>query len=145
MQMMFKVDAGSGKVLFVLIALPLNSVFSFSVQISGIGGISQLDWKPGSLDLVGRQRSSSDPPNMHPPVPPMRLTSTGGMVQQQQFSFYIQRYKTDEVVLLCCRTWPSSGDEDGSYEPPVQGEPGTTGIPNGATQISCRVSKSNHI
>uniref|UniRef100_A0A673CJZ3 ArfGAP with SH3 domain, ankyrin repeat and PH domain 2a n=1 Tax=Sphaeramia orbicularis TaxID=375764 RepID=A0A673CJZ3_9TELE len=36
-------------------------------------------WKPGSLDLCGRQRSSSDPPNMHPPVPPMRLTSTGGM------------------------------------------------------------------
>uniref|UniRef100_A0A667Y7B3 ArfGAP with SH3 domain, ankyrin repeat and PH domain 2a n=1 Tax=Myripristis murdjan TaxID=586833 RepID=A0A667Y7B3_9TELE len=36
------------------------------------------NWKPGSLDLVGRQRSSSDPPNMHPPVPPMRLTSTGG-------------------------------------------------------------------
>uniref|UniRef100_A0A3B5L410 ArfGAP with SH3 domain, ankyrin repeat and PH domain 2 n=1 Tax=Xiphophorus couchianus TaxID=32473 RepID=A0A3B5L410_9TELE len=36
-------------------------------------------WKPGSIDLVGRQRSSSDPPNMHPPVPPMRLTSTGGM------------------------------------------------------------------
>uniref|UniRef100_A0A8C4I825 ArfGAP with SH3 domain, ankyrin repeat and PH domain 2a n=1 Tax=Dicentrarchus labrax TaxID=13489 RepID=A0A8C4I825_DICLA len=25
-------------------------------------------WKPGPLDLVGRQRSSSDPPNMHPPV-----------------------------------------------------------------------------
>uniref|UniRef100_A0A8D3E3F4 ArfGAP with SH3 domain, ankyrin repeat and PH domain 2a n=1 Tax=Scophthalmus maximus TaxID=52904 RepID=A0A8D3E3F4_SCOMX len=36
-------------------------------------------WKPGSLDLAGRQRSSSDPPNMHPPVPPIRLTSTGGM------------------------------------------------------------------
>uniref|UniRef100_A0A3B4V409 ArfGAP with SH3 domain, ankyrin repeat and PH domain 2a n=1 Tax=Seriola dumerili TaxID=41447 RepID=A0A3B4V409_SERDU len=36
-------------------------------------------WKPVSSDMVGRQRSSSDPPNMHPPVPPMRLTSTGGM------------------------------------------------------------------
>ncbi|XP_030643276.1 arf-GAP with SH3 domain, ANK repeat and PH domain-containing protein 2a [Chanos chanos] len=33
-------------------------------------------WKPGSIDLAGRQRSSSDPPNMHPPVPPMRVTST---------------------------------------------------------------------
>ncbi|XP_076834078.1 arf-GAP with SH3 domain, ANK repeat and PH domain-containing protein 2a isoform X8 [Brachyhypopomus gauderio] len=32
-------------------------------------------WKPGSLDLAGRQRSSSDPPNMHPPVPPVRVTS----------------------------------------------------------------------
>uniref|UniRef100_A0A672LMT7 Arf-GAP with SH3 domain, ANK repeat and PH domain-containing protein 2-like n=1 Tax=Sinocyclocheilus grahami TaxID=75366 RepID=A0A672LMT7_SINGR len=33
-------------------------------------------WKPGSLDLTGRQRSSSDPPNMHPPAPPLRGTST---------------------------------------------------------------------
>uniref|UniRef100_A0A3B5L5K2 ArfGAP with SH3 domain, ankyrin repeat and PH domain 2 n=1 Tax=Xiphophorus couchianus TaxID=32473 RepID=A0A3B5L5K2_9TELE len=52
-------------------------------QFSSVGGISQSatssTWKPGSIDLVGRQRSSSDPPNMHPPVPPMRLTSTGGM------------------------------------------------------------------
>ncbi|KAM3870729.1 arf-GAP with SH3 domain, ANK repeat and PH domain-containing protein 2a [Diretmus argenteus] len=53
------------------------------VQLSGLGGIGQSSaspsWKPGSLDLTGRQRSSSDPPNMHPPVPPMRLTSTGGL------------------------------------------------------------------
>ncbi|KAF7668696.1 hypothetical protein LDENG_00298470 [Lucifuga dentata] len=53
------------------------------VQLSGLGGISQSSaspsWKSGSIDLVGRQRSSSDPPNMHPPVPPMRLTSTGGL------------------------------------------------------------------
>ncbi|XP_035466851.1 arf-GAP with SH3 domain, ANK repeat and PH domain-containing protein 2a isoform X1 [Scophthalmus maximus] len=53
------------------------------VQLSSLGGISQSSvsssWKPGSLDLAGRQRSSSDPPNMHPPVPPIRLTSTGGL------------------------------------------------------------------
>ncbi|XP_029316370.1 arf-GAP with SH3 domain, ANK repeat and PH domain-containing protein 2a [Cottoperca gobio] len=53
------------------------------VQLSSLGGISQpsasSSWKPGSLDLAGRQRSSSDPPNMHPPVPPLRLTSTGGL------------------------------------------------------------------
>uniref|UniRef100_A0A7N6BL91 ArfGAP with SH3 domain, ankyrin repeat and PH domain 2a n=1 Tax=Anabas testudineus TaxID=64144 RepID=A0A7N6BL91_ANATE len=52
------------------------------IQISSLGGLNQSSasssWKPGSLDLVGRQRSSSDPPNMHPPVPPMRLISTGG-------------------------------------------------------------------
>uniref|UniRef100_A0A3B5QK03 ArfGAP with SH3 domain, ankyrin repeat and PH domain 2a n=1 Tax=Xiphophorus maculatus TaxID=8083 RepID=A0A3B5QK03_XIPMA len=52
-------------------------------QFSSVGGIGQSatssTWKPGSIDLVGRQRSSSDPPNMHPPVPPMRLTSTGGL------------------------------------------------------------------
>uniref|UniRef100_H3CKI8 ArfGAP with SH3 domain, ankyrin repeat and PH domain 2a n=1 Tax=Tetraodon nigroviridis TaxID=99883 RepID=H3CKI8_TETNG len=34
-------------------------------------------WKSGTLDAVGRQRSSSDPPNMHPTVPPMRLVSAG--------------------------------------------------------------------
>ncbi|KAM7375914.1 hypothetical protein PAMP_005675 [Pampus punctatissimus] len=52
-------------------------------QLPGLGGIgpssASSSWKPGSLDLSGRQRSSSDPPNMHPPVPPMRLTSTGGL------------------------------------------------------------------
>uniref|UniRef100_A0A8C6WR68 ArfGAP with SH3 domain, ankyrin repeat and PH domain 2a n=1 Tax=Neogobius melanostomus TaxID=47308 RepID=A0A8C6WR68_9GOBI len=36
-------------------------------------------WKPSNLDLCGRQRSSSDPPNMHPPVPPIRLVSAGGL------------------------------------------------------------------
>lgn len=53
------------------------------VQFSGLSGSGQpslsSSWKPGALDLVGRQRSSSDPPNMHPPVPPLRLTSTGGL------------------------------------------------------------------
>uniref|UniRef100_A0A8D3BK63 ArfGAP with SH3 domain, ankyrin repeat and PH domain 2a n=1 Tax=Scophthalmus maximus TaxID=52904 RepID=A0A8D3BK63_SCOMX len=65
--------------LFIICSLSL----SLSVQLSSLGGISQSSvsssWKPGSLDLAGRQRSSSDPPNMHPPVPPIRLTSTGGM------------------------------------------------------------------
>ncbi|CAL8300432.1 unnamed protein product [Boreogadus saida] len=54
------------------------------VQLSGLaGGTLQTSlspsWKPGSLDLTGRQRSSSDPPNMHPPMPPMRLTSAGAL------------------------------------------------------------------
>ncbi|XP_046871093.1 arf-GAP with SH3 domain, ANK repeat and PH domain-containing protein 2a isoform X4 [Hypomesus transpacificus] len=53
------------------------------VQLAGLGGIVQSSgssgWKPGSIDLGGRQRSSSDPPNMHPPVPPMRITSTTGL------------------------------------------------------------------
>ncbi|XP_030574444.1 arf-GAP with SH3 domain, ANK repeat and PH domain-containing protein 2a isoform X1 [Archocentrus centrarchus] len=53
------------------------------VQLSGLGGLGQSSasssWKPGPLDLAGRQRSSSDPPNMHPPLPPMRLTSTGAL------------------------------------------------------------------
>uniref|UniRef100_A0A8C7F3A2 ArfGAP with SH3 domain, ankyrin repeat and PH domain 2a n=1 Tax=Oncorhynchus kisutch TaxID=8019 RepID=A0A8C7F3A2_ONCKI len=44
-----------------------------TVQSSGSSG-----WKPGSIDLGVRQRSSSDPPNIHPPVPPMRVTSTTG-------------------------------------------------------------------
>ncbi|CAB1334964.1 unnamed protein product, partial [Coregonus sp. 'balchen'] len=38
--------------------------------------IGSSGWKPGSIDLGVRQRSSSDPPNIHPPVPPMRVTST---------------------------------------------------------------------
>ncbi|KAJ8341724.1 hypothetical protein SKAU_G00340150 [Synaphobranchus kaupii] len=50
------------------------------VQLSGVGGGVQTCgsglWKPGPLDMAGRQRSSSDPPNIHPPVPPMRVTST---------------------------------------------------------------------
>uniref|UniRef100_A0A8C7CWI7 ArfGAP with SH3 domain, ankyrin repeat and PH domain 2a n=1 Tax=Oncorhynchus kisutch TaxID=8019 RepID=A0A8C7CWI7_ONCKI len=41
-----------------------------TVQSSGSSG-----WKPGSIDLGVRQRSSSDPPNIHPPVPPMRPQS----------------------------------------------------------------------
>ncbi|KAM9355277.1 arf-GAP with SH3 domain, ANK repeat and PH domain-containing protein 2a isoform 2-T2 [Pholidichthys leucotaenia] len=50
------------------------------VQLSGLGQSSgSSSWKPSTLDLGGRQRSSSDPPNMHPPVPPLRLTSTGGL------------------------------------------------------------------
>ncbi|XP_061751855.1 arf-GAP with SH3 domain, ANK repeat and PH domain-containing protein 2a isoform X1 [Nerophis ophidion] len=52
------------------------------VQPTVLGGTPQSSssnsWKPGSLDLIGRQRSSSDPPNMHPPAPPFRLTSAGG-------------------------------------------------------------------
>ncbi|KAJ3613071.1 hypothetical protein NHX12_019327 [Muraenolepis orangiensis] len=48
------------------------------IQLPGLVQTSPSpSWKPGSLDLTGRQRSSSDPPNMHPPLPPMRLTSTG--------------------------------------------------------------------
>ncbi|MCI4382762.1 hypothetical protein PGIGA_G00018490 [Pangasianodon gigas] len=47
-------------------------------QLTGHSGVLQGSpaWKPGSIDLSGRQRSSSDPPNMHPPVPPMRVTSS---------------------------------------------------------------------
>uniref|UniRef100_A0A7N8XXR0 ArfGAP with SH3 domain, ankyrin repeat and PH domain 2a n=1 Tax=Mastacembelus armatus TaxID=205130 RepID=A0A7N8XXR0_9TELE len=63
-------------------------------------------WKPGAIDLAGRQRSSSDPPNMHPPVPPMRLTSTGGtainLLCGAQFSNCIQSlslHKLDEILF----------------------------------------------
>uniref|UniRef100_A0A8C7RXQ6 ArfGAP with SH3 domain, ankyrin repeat and PH domain 2a n=1 Tax=Oncorhynchus mykiss TaxID=8022 RepID=A0A8C7RXQ6_ONCMY len=53
------------------------------VQMPGLCGMVQSSrssgWKPGTIDLGGRQRSSSDPPNMHLPVPPMRVTSTTGL------------------------------------------------------------------
>ncbi|XP_051579436.1 arf-GAP with SH3 domain, ANK repeat and PH domain-containing protein 2a isoform X5 [Myxocyprinus asiaticus] len=52
------------------------------VQPSGLAGMAQgsAGWNPGSLDLTGRQRSSSDPPNMHPPAPPLRVTSSSLLV-----------------------------------------------------------------
>uniref|UniRef100_A0A3Q0T3B2 ArfGAP with SH3 domain, ankyrin repeat and PH domain 2a n=1 Tax=Amphilophus citrinellus TaxID=61819 RepID=A0A3Q0T3B2_AMPCI len=55
-------------------------------------------WKPGPLDLAGRQRSSSDPPNMHPPLPPMRLTSTGGMAP----SFALKSHRLTQIHLKYC-------------------------------------------
>nr|XP_033792850.1 arf-GAP with SH3 domain, ANK repeat and PH domain-containing protein 2 isoform X3 [Geotrypetes seraphini] len=51
-----------------------------SVLGSGIQTISSTNtiWKANSVGLehIGRQRSSSDPPLIHPPVPPLRITST---------------------------------------------------------------------
>ncbi|XP_068011442.1 arf-GAP with SH3 domain, ANK repeat and PH domain-containing protein 2 isoform X3 [Melanerpes formicivorus] len=51
-----------------------------SVLGSGIQTISSSNavWKTNSLGVesVSRQRSSSDPPAVHPPVPPLRVTST---------------------------------------------------------------------
>ncbi|RMC17285.1 hypothetical protein DUI87_05865 [Hirundo rustica rustica] len=51
-----------------------------SVLGSGIQTISSSNavWKTNSLGVesVSRQRSSSDPPAIHPPVPPLRVTST---------------------------------------------------------------------
>uniref|UniRef100_A0A4W3HVJ3 ArfGAP with SH3 domain, ankyrin repeat and PH domain 2a n=1 Tax=Callorhinchus milii TaxID=7868 RepID=A0A4W3HVJ3_CALMI len=49
---------------------PRNIVPSVSSQTSNV-------WKPGSMGMEGvnRQRSASDPPNLHPPIPPLRVTS----------------------------------------------------------------------
>ncbi|XP_029892856.1 arf-GAP with SH3 domain, ANK repeat and PH domain-containing protein 2 isoform X4 [Aquila chrysaetos chrysaetos] len=51
-----------------------------SVLGSGIQTISSSNamWKTNSLGVesISRQRSSSDPPAIHPPVPPLRVTST---------------------------------------------------------------------
>ncbi|XP_076155617.1 arf-GAP with SH3 domain, ANK repeat and PH domain-containing protein 2a [Alosa pseudoharengus] len=56
--------------------LPPRNIGQLAVM-GGLGQTSSSGWKPGgSKDLSGRQRSSSDPPNMHPPVPPMRINST---------------------------------------------------------------------
>uniref|UniRef100_A0A3Q4BB19 Uncharacterized protein n=1 Tax=Mola mola TaxID=94237 RepID=A0A3Q4BB19_MOLML len=66
---------------------------------------SSSSWKPGSLDLMGRQRSSSDPPNMHPPVPPLRLISTGGMDPSKLLSPPLKRvrlfYESFTVASWC--------------------------------------------
>uniref|UniRef100_A0A803YBV1 ArfGAP with SH3 domain, ankyrin repeat and PH domain 2 n=1 Tax=Meleagris gallopavo TaxID=9103 RepID=A0A803YBV1_MELGA len=54
--------------------------FQPSVLGSGIQTISSSNtmWKTNSLGVesISRQRSSSDPPAIHPPVPPLRVTST---------------------------------------------------------------------
>lgn len=44
-------------------------------------------WKTNSVsvDSISRQRSSSDPPAVHPPLPPLRVTSTSTFF----FSFYL--------------------------------------------------------
>ncbi|XP_053701148.1 arf-GAP with SH3 domain, ANK repeat and PH domain-containing protein 2a isoform X1 [Synchiropus splendidus] len=57
------------------------------VQPTGQSSASN-NWKPGSLDLMGRQRSSSDPPNMHPPLPPVRFTSAGGVAKMESLSLH---------------------------------------------------------
>ncbi|XP_072313481.1 arf-GAP with SH3 domain, ANK repeat and PH domain-containing protein 2a isoform X2 [Eucyclogobius newberryi] len=52
------------------------------VQLPGLRGTAQTaasNWKSSALDTCGRQRSSSDPPNMHPPAPPIRLISAGAL------------------------------------------------------------------
>uniref|UniRef100_A0A674F2I9 ArfGAP with SH3 domain, ankyrin repeat and PH domain 2a n=1 Tax=Salmo trutta TaxID=8032 RepID=A0A674F2I9_SALTR len=65
-----------------ILNLSPTSLLPPPVQMPGLCGMVQSSrssgWKPGSIDLGGRQRSSSDPPNMHLPVPPMRVTSTTG-------------------------------------------------------------------
>ncbi|MBN3310299.1 arf-GAP with SH3 domain, ANK repeat and PH domain-containing protein 2a [Amia ocellicauda] len=69
-----------GSVPVTTIAPPLPPRNIGKVQLSGLGGGVQTSgsagWKTGSVEVGGRQRSSSDPPNMHPPVPPLRVTST---------------------------------------------------------------------
>uniref|UniRef100_A0A4W5MS66 ArfGAP with SH3 domain, ankyrin repeat and PH domain 2a n=1 Tax=Hucho hucho TaxID=62062 RepID=A0A4W5MS66_9TELE len=58
---------------------PRNIGLGGMVQSSGSSG-----WKPGSIDLGIRQRSSSDPPNIHPPVPPMRCYARLSVSLQKQ-------------------------------------------------------------
>lgn len=85
-----------------------SSVLFLTAQLSGLGSSGQSPassgWKAAPLDLMGRQRSSSDPPNMHPPVPPMRLVSTGGADERISQSipvcfFSVRRGLTRETLL----------------------------------------------
>lgn len=67
-------------------------------------------WKSGSLDVVGRQRSSSDPPNMHPPVPPIRLISTGGVgAAQLSLGMVPLDFETDQRVFSIGLCLPGLG------------------------------------
>lgn len=103
-------------------------------------------WKSGSLDAVGRQRSSSDPPNMHPPVPPIRLISTGGRGRRPPSpsslsELFLSDFETDKQVIWCQRLRPRSGSccrgKDGGLEYAVQVGPGR--LQGRAAEISCWV------
>ncbi|XP_069053344.1 arf-GAP with SH3 domain, ANK repeat and PH domain-containing protein 2a isoform X2 [Lepisosteus oculatus] len=72
--------AGQAPGLGTTAAPPLPPRNIGKVQLSGPGVGAQAPgsavWKAGPLEPGGRQRSSSDPPNIQPPVPPLRVTST---------------------------------------------------------------------
>uniref|UniRef100_W5NJI2 ArfGAP with SH3 domain, ankyrin repeat and PH domain 2a n=1 Tax=Lepisosteus oculatus TaxID=7918 RepID=W5NJI2_LEPOC len=93
---------------FSKILVPSEVHFScFSVlQLSGPGVGAQAPgsavWKAGPLEPGGRQRSSSDPPNIQPPVPPLRVTSTALTLEEKK--------KHDAV---------SKDDADGIHSCPV--------------------------
>ncbi|XP_072490374.1 arf-GAP with SH3 domain, ANK repeat and PH domain-containing protein 2 isoform X2 [Notamacropus eugenii] len=62
--------------------LPPRNIGKVQPPILGTGAqtasSANTSWKTNSLsvDSVSRQRSSSDPPAIHPPLPPLRVTST---------------------------------------------------------------------
>ncbi|XP_007476216.1 arf-GAP with SH3 domain, ANK repeat and PH domain-containing protein 2 isoform X1 [Monodelphis domestica] len=62
--------------------LPPRNIGKVQPPILGTGvqttSSANTSWKTNSLsvDSVSRQRSSSDPPAIHPPLPPLRVTST---------------------------------------------------------------------
>lgn len=68
----------------------------FLVQSSFLGSAVQTTpssntlWKTNSLGMesISRQRSSSDPPTVHPPVPPLRVTSTSMFALSPCFLYF---------------------------------------------------------
>lgn len=99
-----------------------------SVLGSGIQTISSSNtmWKTNSLGVesISRQRSSSDPPAIHPPVPPLRVTSTSMFPLSPVFPSAVSNHSwlifpfsqlmlpLLVTVALACRSHPVT-----SYEP----------------------------
>ncbi|XP_078069293.1 arf-GAP with SH3 domain, ANK repeat and PH domain-containing protein 2a isoform X2 [Mustelus asterias] len=58
--------------------LPPRNTSKVQGSVPGVQMITSTGvWKPASLGMetASRQRSASDPPNLHPPIPPVRVTS----------------------------------------------------------------------
>lgn len=65
-------------------------------------------WKTNSVgvDGVSRQRSSSDLPAVHPPLPPLRVTSTSTFFFPPPFSFLAGGpYESGKQGALLAATW----------------------------------------
>ncbi|XP_042188835.1 arf-GAP with SH3 domain, ANK repeat and PH domain-containing protein 2a isoform X3 [Callorhinchus milii] len=57
--------------------LPPRNIGKVQSAVPSVSSQTSNVWKPGSMGMEGvnRQRSASDPPNLHPPIPPLRVTS----------------------------------------------------------------------
>uniref|UniRef100_A0A8B9LYL6 ArfGAP with SH3 domain, ankyrin repeat and PH domain 2a n=1 Tax=Astyanax mexicanus TaxID=7994 RepID=A0A8B9LYL6_ASTMX len=95
-------------------------------QLAGLSGAVQgsAGWKPGSIDLTGRQRSSSDPPNMHPPVPPMRVTSSSCEPKRVKAIYNCVADNPDELTFTEGEVIVVDGEEDQEWWlGHIEGEP----------------------
>uniref|UniRef100_A0A8C7RZB6 ArfGAP with SH3 domain, ankyrin repeat and PH domain 2a n=1 Tax=Oncorhynchus mykiss TaxID=8022 RepID=A0A8C7RZB6_ONCMY len=111
-----------------ILNLSPSSLLPPPVQMPGLCGMVQSSrssgWKPGTIDLGGRQRSSSDPPNMHLPVPPMRVTSTTGRPKRVKAIYNCLADNPDELTFSEGEVIVVDGEEDQEWWlGHIEGEP----------------------